>query len=82
MRRIAGVAILSLGLVSIAAGARAADPTPIRTGQTVQGELSQGDRTEPDGSYFDVFAFEGRAGESVAIEMQSKDLDSVSGALR
>lgn len=60
-----------------AADATAPKPLDLRVGQTITGGLVAGDRTEPDGSYFDVFAFEGRAGEGIAIEMRSKEIDAV-----
>jgi hypothetical protein len=76
LKRIAGVATLAWAL-AMCVPALAADPTPIRLGQSLGGELSQGDRTEPDGSYFDVYALDGKAGQDIAIEMRSNDLDSV-----
>lgn len=77
MNRLAFAAPLILASALTSAWAMAAEPTPIRFGHSIAAELSEGDRTEPDGSYFDVYAFDGRAGQTVAIDMRSKDLDSV-----
>ncbi|MDB5453859.1 MAG: peptidase [Caulobacteraceae bacterium] len=74
MRRLACAGALACLLASTAA---AAEPPQIRPGQTLSGALQKDDRLEPDGSYFDVFALQGRAGQNVAIDMSSRDLDSV-----
>ena len=44
-------------------------------GQSIQGNLSIGDKVLPNNSYFDVYTFEGRAGQQVTIEMTSKQID-------
>src|SRR6478672_1900838 len=77
LKRQSFAASLLLATALAGTAAQAADPTPIRLGHSIAAELSEGDRTEPDGSYFDVYAFEGRAGESISIDMRSKDMDSV-----
>jgi hypothetical protein len=71
------MAVLAAGAALWSTAALAADPTPIKEGRAVEGSLAQGDRLEPDGSYFDVYAFDGRAGQNLAVEMRSDDLDSV-----
>jgi hypothetical protein len=71
-----------LGLAMLAGAALAEAPTafaPIRLGQVVSGALKPGDRLEPDGTYFDAYVFDGKAGQSVVIEMRSADVDSVVG---
>jgi S1-C subfamily serine protease len=45
-------------------------------GVAIAGSLNRGDNILPvDNSFFDVYAFEGRAGQRVVIEMASADLD-------
>ena len=45
-------------------------------GQVLQASLKNGDRTLPNNSYFHIYAFEGKAGQQVTIEMNSKQIDS------
>ena len=46
-------------------------------GSLVNGRLGQGSNVLPtDNSFFDLYAFEGRAGEQVQIEMTSQEIDS------
>ncbi|MBW4595614.1 MAG: trypsin-like peptidase domain-containing protein [Brasilonema angustatum HA4187-MV1] len=45
-------------------------------GQVLQAALKKGDRTLPNNSYFHIYAFEGKAGQQVTIEMDSKQIDS------
>lgn len=52
---------------------------PITIGQSISGELMQGDRQQADGSFSDFYVFEGRAGQTVTIEMSSRQLDSYVG---
>lgn len=44
-------------------------------GQLLQGRLEQGDEVLPNNSYFELYAFEGRAGQQVTIEMKSEEID-------
>ncbi|NMG09151.1 trypsin-like peptidase domain-containing protein [Brasilonema sp. UFV-L1] len=44
--------------------------------QVLQAALKKGDRTLPNNSYFHIYAFEGKAGQQVTIEMDSKQIDS------
>ena len=44
-------------------------------GQSQSGNLQSGDATTDDGSYADYYAFEGRKGDNVIIELTSSDLD-------
>ena len=63
MRGWVGAITLSLGLgLPISGMARA-----IAT-QVLEGELTEDDRTFSDGSHYDVYQFEGKAGETVAVE--------------
>ncbi|NJM21717.1 MAG: trypsin-like serine protease [Richelia sp. SM1_7_0] len=45
-------------------------------GQVIQATLKPGDRTFPNNSYFHIYAFEGKAGQKVNIEMSSQQIDS------
>ncbi|MBD2099674.1 trypsin-like peptidase domain-containing protein [Leptolyngbya sp. FACHB-261] len=46
-------------------------------GRPIQGELSSGDGTLPDdGSFYDLYQFQGRAGQQITITMNSSQLDS------
>jgi hypothetical protein len=51
-------------------------PTAIRAGQTVNGRLAQGDAKAGDESYYDAWAYEGRAGERLRITLRSTDFDA------
>lgn len=49
----------------------------IAFGQTVSGSLQDGDRVlEDDNTYYDAYAFDGRAGERIVITMRSSDFDA------
>lgn len=45
-------------------------------GQTMQGELAQGDATLRSGEFVDTYRFAGEAGQRVSIEMQSTAFDA------
>jgi len=50
--------------------------TPILPfGELVQGRLEEGDNVLPNNSYFNLYAFEGRAGQQVTIELTSDQID-------
>lgn len=51
-------------------------PTAIRAGQTVRGTLSATDPQAGDESYYDAFAYTGRAGERVTVTMRSDAFDT------
>ena len=70
-------ALAALAAALLAGAAAAAEPSPIRVGQELAGVLERGDKVEPDGSYFDVFALQGQAGQSLSIAMSSRAVDSV-----
>lgn len=57
---------------------RPAPPAPVavRTGQTVQGTLSESDAMADDESFYDAYAFTGRAGERVTVTMRSDAFDA------
>lgn len=50
--------------------------TAIRSGETVNGSLAEGDAELDDGRWYDAYAYTGRAGERVRIELGSEDFDS------
>ncbi|MBD2777450.1 S1C family serine protease [Iningainema tapete] len=45
-------------------------------GQVVNGSLGEGDRTLENGSFTDLYQFQGRAGQQVVIEMTSQKINS------
>jgi len=52
------------------------DPEPIAlNGIPVEGRLDNSSNVLPDGSYFNPYIFEGQAGQTVEIEMLSRDVD-------
>ena len=55
-----------------------ADPvvTPLSVGQTVNGTLTPAARLMSDGTFFDCFTLQTRAGQAVQIDMTSTDFDS------
>lgn len=60
--------------VLVAPGARAQGL--ISAGQTVSGRLDASDRLRDDGTYYDDWVYEGRAGERVTVTQASSDFDS------
>ena len=51
-------------------------PVPIAIGgPIVQGRLGEGSNVLPDGSYYNAYSFEGRAGQRVTIDMASNEVD-------
>ena len=52
------------------------EPVPIAIGgPIVQGRLGEGSNVLPDGSYYNAYSFEGRAGQRVTIDMASNEVD-------
>ncbi|PSN75675.1 serine protease, partial [filamentous cyanobacterium CCP4] len=49
---------------------------PSGVGLRQQGALGPGDRTLQDGSYYQEFTFQGRAGQNVLIRLESPDFDT------
>jgi hypothetical protein len=62
--------------VTGAASAQPQAPTAIATGQSLAGELGAGDRQAADKSLYDVFVFNGRAGQRVSITLSSTAFDA------
>lgn len=51
------------------------EPVPIALGAAVQGQLDDSSNVLPDGSFYNPYVFEGRAGQTVTLEMSSQDVD-------
>ena len=60
----------------IAAAEEEADAVPLRPGQRASGTLGRGDATMDDGSLFDLYTYEARAGERLTFSMRSSDFDT------
>lgn len=69
-RAYAIVAAVALGAAPIAA------QSTIRPGTTINASLEVGDRVLDDGSYYDLFTFDGSAGQHVRITLRSDDFDA------
>ncbi|MBW4483433.1 MAG: trypsin-like peptidase domain-containing protein [Tildeniella torsiva UHER 1998/13D] len=51
------------------------EPAPIALGASVQGQLNDTSNVLPDGSFYNPYRFEGQAGQTVTIAMNSQDVD-------
>jgi hypothetical protein len=61
---------------NVAPGAGLAGAAPdLAGGQTMNGELAQGDSTLRSGEFVDAYRFQGQAGQRVVIEMRSTAID-------
>ena len=49
---------------------------PVRQGETVRGELQEGDAELEDGRFYDAYAYTGRAGETLRVQLQSDGFDT------
>lgn len=59
-----------------ASGARSDNPPEgISLNATIRGQLGENSNILPDGSFFNGYVFEGQAGQRVAIDMVSRDID-------
>ncbi|WP_052050114.1 trypsin-like peptidase domain-containing protein [Leptolyngbya sp. KIOST-1] len=52
------------------------EPAPLALGAVVQGQLNDSSNVLPDGSFYNPYRFEGRAGQTVTIDMSSQEVDS------
>lgn len=52
------------------------EPTPVQSGQTVNGDLSESDPRMDDASRYDLYSFHGRRGQQVVVTMRSSAFDS------
>ncbi len=57
------------------------DVETLTVGRTTAGELEPGDQTLGTGEYQDTYFFDGRAGESITVEMTSSDFDTYVGLM-
>lgn len=68
-------------LSSVSTLARSQENQPILSlilnGQTIQGELKEGDSQLQDGSYYDTYQFQGRAGQRISLDMSSQQINPV-----
>jgi hypothetical protein len=48
----------------------------LRRGESAQGTIEQGDGELDDGRWYDAYAYTGRAGETLRVEMASEDFDA------
>jgi hypothetical protein len=52
------------------------EPSPIRSGQTVNGDLGDSDPRMDDNSHYDLYSFSARRGQQVVVTMRSTAFDS------
>jgi len=63
--------------VEVAGGATAGgDPRAVTAGQTLAGRLSESSPTLSDGSHYDTYYYDARAGERIYVTMTSTDFDT------
>lgn len=73
---IAAVQNGSVSTTAIASGARSDNPPErINLNATIRGQLGDTSNILPDGSFFNGYVFEGQAGQQVAIDMVSREID-------
>ena len=56
--------------------AQPGQPATINTGETRRGRLETGDRAMNDGTWADIWTFQGRQGQRVRIECRSSEFDT------
>lgn len=61
---------------ALASAEESAEATALRPGQRQQGSLARGDATMEDGSLFDLYTYEARAGERLTFTMRSDAFDT------
>jgi len=61
---------------AIAHAEEEASASALRPGQRQQGSLGRGDAAMDDGSFFDLYTYEARAGERLTFTMRSDDFDT------
>ncbi len=67
---------LAFAALPAAAAAAAQNPLPVVLGTPVTGTLAATDSVLGDGSYYDLYAFDGRRGQRIAITLRSTDFDA------
>lgn len=78
----APVRVATRGAPAPAAEAPASSPesgapgaAELRLGQTVTGRLDTADSTMPDGTHYDIWTYDGQAGERISVTMRSSQFD-------
>jgi hypothetical protein len=71
----AAVALLG-GFVPACLAAQMPTTPLLRAGQSVAGQIEEDDAELQDGSFYDAYEFEGRAGERITITLRSGDFDT------
>ena len=66
---------LPLAAALLTAGAASAQ-RPLVPGEITRGSLSSSDLRSDRGSYYDAYTFQGRRGETVVVQMESRDFDA------
>ena len=62
--------------VQSAAGEMAASAETIRLGQVVSGQIAPSDPTLSDNSHYDLYEYQGEAGQQIIVTMRSDDFDA------
>jgi hypothetical protein len=70
------LSLVTLLLVMAAAPAAAQQPRPIAIGQPMAGQLEASDSKLENGSYYDTWSFQARAGQLLIISLGSDDFDT------
>ena len=68
--------LCAAGCLVLAAPAHAAAQGTLAFGETVEGELTTSDPTLGDDSHYDLWRFEGTAGQRVVVTLRSPDFDA------
>ena len=55
------------------------DVRRLTSGQSLSGQLESGDSTLDSGEYSDIFTFDGQAGQTISVELNSTDFDTYIG---
>ncbi|HEX6913503.1 MAG TPA: PPC domain-containing protein, partial [Longimicrobium sp.] len=66
---------LPLAAAALAAGTASAQ-RPLVPGEITRGTLGSSDPRSDRGSYYDTYTFQGRRGEIVIVQMESRDFDA------
>ncbi|HSH45341.1 MAG TPA: hypothetical protein VK966_05775, partial [Longimicrobiales bacterium] len=62
--------------VTGSAGSNAPGVRSLRAGETVSGRLTASDYLLDDGSYYDLYRYEGMAGDRISVTLRSSDFDT------
>ena len=70
------IAVAAAAPLVVVAAPATAQIMPIAVGQIVNGRLDPSDRTLADDSYYDLYEYRGRPGETITVTMRSPDFDA------